>query len=162
VRAFSDDKYGNAWLYQPSLLKPSSLLTALRMRGGVTSDKITMSRVTPQINVKCRKCRTCHESLAHILGQCIYTKTQRIRRHDAIRDFGATKILAAKGKSQIIEEALIPTPIGSNLKPDVVVVSQGRVHVIDVIVRHEDAGYLDEGHRSKRKKYTPLLHQLAD
>jgi hypothetical protein len=132
------------------------------MRGGVTSDKITMSKVTPQIKVKCRKCKTCNESLAHILGQCVYTKTQRIRLHDAIRDFVDTKIWAAKAKPQIIEEALIPTPKGSNLKPDLVVVSQGRVHVIDVTVRHEDAGYLYEGDRSKLQKYTPLLHQLAD
>jgi hypothetical protein len=38
----------------------------------------------------------------------------------------------------IIEEKFIPTPTG-NLKPDLVVVSQGRVHVVDVTVRHEDA-----------------------
>jgi hypothetical protein len=33
--------------------------------------------------------------------------------------------------------------------------------MIDVTFRHEDAGYLDEGHRSKLQKYTPL-HHLAD
>jgi hypothetical protein len=132
------------------------------MRGGFTSDKITMSKVTPQTSVKCRKCKTCNESLTHILGQCVYTKTQRIRRHDAIRDYVTTKLSTAKEKVQIIKEALIPTPKGSNLKSDLVVVSQGRVHVIDVTVHHEDAGYLDKGQRSKLEKYTPLLHHLAD
>jgi hypothetical protein len=38
VRAFADDRFGNCWLYNPTLLKPSRFLTALRMRGGTTSD----------------------------------------------------------------------------------------------------------------------------
>ena len=62
---------------------------------------------------------------------------------------------------QIIEEALIPTLTG-NLKPHQVVVNQGRVHVVDVTVRHEDTSYLDEGHRSKVEKYTPTLEILAE
>jgi hypothetical protein len=160
VTSFSDDRHGNAWLYNPSLLRPSRFLTALRLRGGMTSDKVTMNKVVSQSNVKCRKCKTCNETLAHILGQCIYTKVQRIRRHDEIRDFISKKLVKMKEIS-IIEETLIPTPTG-NLKPDLVVVSQGRVHVVDVTVRHEDAGYLDEGHRSKVEKYTPLLDILAD
>jgi len=161
VQSFTEDRYGNAWLYNPNLLKPSRFLTALRMRGGMTSDKVTMNTVVPQSNVKCRKCRTCNETLAHVLGQCIYTKAQRIRRHDEIRDFVTKKLAAMKEGVKIIEEALIPTPTG-NLKPDLVVVNQGRVHVVDVTVRHEDTGYLDEGHRSKVEKYTPLVEILAE
>ena len=64
-------------------------------------------------------------------------------------------------KFSINEEALISTPTG-NLKPDLVVVNQGRVHVVDVTVRHEDTGYLEEGYRSKVEKYTPLLETLAN
>jgi hypothetical protein len=44
------------------------------------------------------------------------------------------KVATMKGKIQVIEEALIPTPTG-NLKPDLVVVNQGMVHVVDVTVR---------------------------
>jgi len=86
VTSFADDRNGNAWLFNPNLLKPSRFLTALKLRGGMTSDKVTMSKVTTESNVKCRKCRACNETLAHILGQCIYTKAQKIRRHDEIRD----------------------------------------------------------------------------
>jgi hypothetical protein len=161
VTSFTDDRYGNAWLYNPNLLKPSRFLTALRLRGGMTSDKVTMNKVVPQSNVKCRKCRSCNETLAHVLGQCIYTKVQRIRRHDEIRDLITSKLSKMKDGTKIIEEALIPTPTG-NLKPDLVVVNQGRVHVVDVTVRHEDTGYLDEGYRSKVEKYTPLLEILAE
>ena len=161
VTSFTDDRSGNAWLYKPTLLKPSRFLTALKLRGGMTSDKVTMHKVVPQSNVKCRKCKSCNETLAHILGQCVYTKTQRIRRHDEIRDFVSKKLASKKEKFSIIEEALIPTPTG-NLKPDLVVVNQGRVHVVDVTVRHEDTGYLEEGYRSKVEKYTPLLETLAN
>jgi len=126
----------------------------------MTSDKVTMNKVVPQPDVKCRKCRTCNETLAHVLGQCVYTKVQRIRRHDDIRDFVSKKLANIKERVQIIEEALIPTQRG-NLKPDLVVVSQGRVHVVDVTVRHEDTGYLEKGHRSKVEKYIPLLDVLA-
>jgi hypothetical protein len=69
--------------------------------------------------------------------------------------------LASMKEMQIIEEALIPIPKG-NLKPDLVVVNRGRVHVVDVTVRHEDSGYLDEGHKSKLEKYTPLLEILTE
>jgi len=78
---------GNAWLYNPNLLKPSRLLTGLRFRGGMTSDKVTVNKVVPQLNVKCTKCRSCNVTLAHVLGQCIHTNAQRIRKHDEIRDF---------------------------------------------------------------------------
>jgi hypothetical protein len=62
---------------------------------------------------------------------------------------------------KIIEEALIPTPTG-NLKPDLVVVDQNRVHVVYVTVRPKDTGYLDEGYKSKVEKYTPLLEIFAE
>jgi hypothetical protein len=65
-----------------------------------------------------------------------------------------------KEKVQIYEEALIPTKTG-NLKPYLVVVNHRRDHVIDVTVRHEDTGYLEEVHRSKVVKYTPLLEILT-
>jgi len=126
----------------------------------MTSDKVTMNKVVPKSNVKCRKCKTCNETLAHILGQCIYTKTQRIRRHNEIRDF-VSKKLASKKKISIIEEVLISTPKG-NLKLNLVVVNQGRFHVVDVTVRNEDTGYPEEGYRSKVEKYTPLLETLAN
>ena len=127
----------------------------------MTSDKVTMNKVVPQSNVKCRKCKTCNETQAHILGQCIYTKTQRIRRHDEIRDFVSKKLASIKVKFSIIEKALISTPTG-NLKPDLVVVNKGRVHVVDVTVGHANTGYLEEGYRSKMEKYTPLLETLTN
>jgi hypothetical protein len=112
----------------------------------MTPDRITMHKVVPQATVKCRKCRTNNETLAHILGQCIHTK-----RHDETRDLLAQKISAQEG-SQLIEEALVATSEGANLKPDLVVVSEGKVHVLDVTVRHEENEYPQVGYRSKIEK----------
>jgi hypothetical protein len=159
MRSFADDKYGNCWLYDPTLLKPCRFLTALRMHSGTTSDRVTIQKAIPQTTVKCRKCKNGTETLAHILGQYIYTKTDRIRRHNKIRDF-ISKKLATNPQYQVIEEASIETPSGT-LKPDLVVILRERVHVIDVTVRHEDIGYLEEGHNSKIKKYTSLIPTLA-
>jgi len=89
----------------------------------------------------------------------MYTKTERIRRHNEIRDF-ISKKLATNAQFQVIEEASIETPSGT-LKPDLVAIHRERVQVIDVTVRHEDIGYLEEGHNSKIRKYKPLIPTLA-
>jgi len=71
------------------------------------------------------------------------------------------KLSTSKENLQIIQEASVEIPSGP-LKPDLAVISQGRVHVVDVTVRHEDMGYLEGGHKSKIEKYTPLLPILAE
>jgi len=71
------------------------------------------------------------------------------------------KLSTSKENFQIIEEASVETR-SRTLKPDLAVISQGRVHVVDVTVRHEDMGYLEGGHKSKIEKYTPLFHILAE
>jgi hypothetical protein len=75
-----------------------------------------------------------------------------MRRHDEIRIFVTNELRNMKEKVQIVEEAMIPTPMGKNLKSDLVVVNKGRVHVVDVTVRHEDTGYLEDGYISKVEK----------
>jgi hypothetical protein len=69
--------------------------------------------------------------------------------------------LAGEKIVQVIVEAAVETPSGT-LKPDLAVISQGRVNVIDVTVRHEDKGYLEGGYTSKMVKYKPLLPVLAE
>ena len=51
VHSFPDDKYGNCWLYDPTLLKPCRFLTVLRMRSGTNSDRVTLQKAIPQTNV---------------------------------------------------------------------------------------------------------------
>jgi hypothetical protein len=159
VESFVDDKYGNCWLYDPTLLKPSRFLTALRMRSSTTSDRVSLHKAIPQATITCRKCKEKNETLAHILGQCLHTKKRRIQRHNDIRDFVSQKV-ATNQQYQVIEEASVDTPLGK-LKPDLVMIHQERVLVVDVTVRHQDKGYLEEGFNSKVQKYQPLLPLLS-
>jgi hypothetical protein len=147
--SFADDRYGNCWLYDPNLLKPSRFLTALRLRSGTAGDRVTLNKAIPMATIKCRKCHGGIETLAHILGQCTFTKASRIRRHDDIRDFIAKKLATSNSGFQVIEEAAVDTPSGT-LKPDLVVVHHGRVQVIDVTVRHGDTGTLRGAILAKR------------
>ena len=73
----------------------------------------------------------------------------------------AQRISKNSPDTTVIEEASVETPAGT-LKPDLVVIHQGRVQVVDITVRHEDMGYLAEGHKSKIEKYAPLLPIIAD
>jgi hypothetical protein len=131
------------------------------MRSCTTSDRVSLNKAIPQATIKCRKCKTCNETLAHVLGQCLYTKTQRIHRHDEIRNFISKKLATKPQDFQVIEEAAVSTSSGT-LKPDLVVINRGRVLVIDITVHHEDTGYMEKGRSSKIRKYTPLLPLLAD
>lgn len=56
--------------------------------------------------------------------------------HDEVCDFITNGLSTVKEKVQIIEEVLIPTPTGHNLKPDLMLVNGGRVNVVDVTVCH--------------------------
>jgi hypothetical protein len=160
VPSFADDVYGNCWLYQPDLLKPSRIITALRLKSGTTRDRVTLLKAVSQPSVRCRRCDAQLETWAHVLGQCTHMKGLVIRRHNSIRDF-ISKTTAQKDGYVVTEEPSIVTAEGI-LKPDLVVIHQKRVHMVDVTVRHEDVGCLQNGYNEKHRKYTPLLQVLAD
>jgi hypothetical protein len=73
----------------------------------------------------------------------------------------AHRIRSSNPSTKVIKEELFQTP-GGTVKPDLVIIDVGRVHVADVTVRHEDIGYLQGGHLEKVTKYSPLLQQLAE
>jgi hypothetical protein len=127
----------------------------------MAADRVTLNQVIPQTTVRCRKCGAQTEILAHILGQCTGKKPQRMRRHDDIRDFITNKISSNQLTTQIIEQGSFETPTGT-LKPDLVLIDRGRVNMIDVTARHEDAGYLPGGFNEKINKYSNLVPILAE
>ncbi|KAH0816595.1 hypothetical protein GEV33_006196 [Tenebrio molitor] len=162
VQSLTDDKIANAWLYNKKLLKPSNFITALKMRANVTADKVALNKARPQADLKCRKCKVQIETLGHILGQCILTKDQRIRRHNEIRDLVLEQVIKRDPQAAVTKEPTIGLPTGENLKPDLVIKSRDRVFVVDVTVRHEDGDYLTQGRTDKITKYAPLLPVLQD
>ncbi|GJQ68522.1 hypothetical protein Trydic_g17092 [Trypoxylus dichotomus] len=157
VQSLTDDPIGNAWLYKPQLLQPCRFITALKMRTKTTANRVVLARAGPVADPNCRKCRTQKETLGHILGQCVYTKPDRIRRHDEIRDFIVAQIHKRDKRVAVTKEPVVRLPLGGNLKPDLVIENQGRISVVDVTVRHEDNDYLAQGRLDKLQKYSRLL-----
>ncbi|XP_076303081.1 uncharacterized protein LOC143221543 [Lasioglossum baleicum] len=47
VHNYKNDRIGNAWLYNPTLLKPSRFLTALRLRTDTAGNRVAINRATP-------------------------------------------------------------------------------------------------------------------
>jgi hypothetical protein len=87
VKNFVGDKLGNAWLYDPRMLKSGQFITAWQMRSNVAANKVALDRARSLPDLNCRKCWAEEETLGHILGMCLYTKKQRIHWHDEIKDF---------------------------------------------------------------------------
>ncbi|XP_011686437.1 PREDICTED: uncharacterized protein LOC105449133 [Wasmannia auropunctata] len=61
VQSLTDDKFGNAWLYKPTLLKPGRFTTALRMRTNTTANRVAMNRAGPVADVRCRKWKAMYD-----------------------------------------------------------------------------------------------------
>lgn len=159
VHSYQDDVIGNEWLYRPTLLKPSRYITALKMRANVAADKISLNRADKSNRVLCRHCKALPETLGHILGQCIYTKSRRIKRHNEIRDFIEKLVLSQKDMA-VITEARIDNPQRVRLQPDLIIQHRERVLVVDVTVCHEDGDLLERGRRDKLGKYGSLEETL--
>ncbi|GJQ78142.1 hypothetical protein Trydic_g15967 [Trypoxylus dichotomus] len=107
VQSLTDDPIGNAWLYKPQLLQPCRFITALKMRTNTTANRVVLARAGPIPDPNCRKCRTQKETQGHILGQCVYTKPDRIRRHDEIKDFIVAQIHKSDKRVAITKEPVV-------------------------------------------------------
>jgi Reverse transcriptase (RNA-dependent DNA polymerase) len=158
VPTLIDDRIGNAFLQDMTLLKPCRLTTAIQMRTNTAGNRTSLNRAIPQEDINCRKCRLKPETLAHILGECTHTKGARIKRHDEIKHLVANEA-QRKGATVTVEPGLT-LPDGTRLKPDLVIGCQEGVFVVDVTVRHEDGNHLERASAEKKTKYEPLLPQL--
>ncbi|KAG5869820.1 hypothetical protein JTB14_037555 [Gonioctena quinquepunctata] len=83
-----------------------------------------------------------------------------MRRHNEIRDLIVAESTKQGPTVAVTVEPTLVAPCDGNLKPDLVIQSQGRVFVVDVTVRHEDGKSLAIGRNSKIEKYSQLLPQL--
>jgi hypothetical protein len=162
VSAFTENKVGNAWLKNPKFLRPSKYITALKMRANVAGDRAALVRAKIKDDINYRKCHAQEETLGHILGQCISTKKERIRRHDDIKDFILKEVVEKDKEAIVTNEPTLRTPEGSVLKPDLVIKNREGVFVVDVTVRHEDGDYLRIARKGKIDKYEKLLPDLKE
>jgi hypothetical protein len=84
VKDFRDDPIGNSWIFDPSFLKSSRFIDAVKMRTNTAGVRTTLRRADPSLPLECRRCKVKMESLGHVLGECISNKPERMHRHDEI------------------------------------------------------------------------------
>ncbi|XP_043469614.1 uncharacterized protein LOC122503216 [Leptopilina heterotoma] len=160
---FVGDPVCNCWLYNYKLLRPSIFITALQMRSNTCGVKSVLYRGRPQVNadaVLCRRCRARPETCAHVLGYCSFGKPYRIKRHNEIVDLIISKINIRGGAIKVMKEPEVVIN-GAPLKPDLIVVEEEAVYVIDVTVRYENEQSLFEAKREKEEKYQSVANHLA-
>lgn len=160
VPDFIKNKTGNLWLEDHSLLKPSRLIDALRLRTNTFGTRSVLARADKNIDVTCRRCRAQPETLGHILGLCQHTKGLRIKRHDEVKSLLEERLKNNK-KNEVFVEPTIKAG-GSLFKPDLVIKNGERVLVVDVTVRYENKNYLALAEKEKVEKYRPCLKALKE
>lgn len=117
---------------------------------------MTMKRAHNYINPVCRACGEADETLGHILGQCIMTEAKRIKRHNEIVDLLKDRLAIA---NRVMVEPSIECN-GERLKPDLVILNEERVIVLDVTVRYENKSFLAEAAKEKVNKYICIAAKL--
>ena len=153
VADFCHDKVGNAWLYNPTLLKSSRYLDALKLRTNTFGTKVALRRAKKDVDATCRRCRAQIETLGHVLGNCLHTKPMRIRRHDEIKNFIKDQVAL---RCTVFDEPTVNV-VGELKKPDLVIKDQDRLIIADVTVRYEDKDNLRKAFLDKTSKYKDTL-----
>ena len=149
IKEFFGDKTGNAWLYNPEMLRPSRYLDALKLRTNTYGTKAALHRAKRDIDINCRRCGVQVETLGHILGLCTHTKNKRIKRHDEICDLIAKNV----SKEYVIFREPEVEVNGDRRKPDMVIKDHDKVYVVDVTVRYENNDSLNKAYKEKENKY---------
>ena len=156
INEFFGDRVGNAWLYNPELLKPSRYLDALKLRTNTCGTRVALRRTKRDIDVNCRRCGVQVETLGHILGLCTHTKSKRIKRHNEICELIADNV---SKKFAIFREPELEID-GDRRKPDMVIKDHEKVYVVDVTVRYENNDSLRKAYKEKYKKYEKTAETL--
>jgi len=155
---FAYETISNAWLSRSDLLRSSRLIDAIKLRTNTYPTRVVMKRAHDNVNPICRACGEKDETLGHILGQCPHTKPKRIKRHNEIVNLIKER-LAKSGR--IMTEPVIEHE-GERYKPDLVIVNEEGLLVLDVTVRYENKDFLAAAAREKIEKYKHIALKLKN
>uniref|UniRef100_A0A6M2DYL2 Putative reverse transcriptase n=1 Tax=Xenopsylla cheopis TaxID=163159 RepID=A0A6M2DYL2_XENCH len=155
LRWFRNDKFGNEWLLNKSLLKPGRFIDALRLRTNTFGTRVVLNRAKQDVPLECRECHCAAESLGHVLGACPSLHGHVIRRHNDILDV-VTTALEEQGAVDVLKEQSFMVN-GDRMKPDLVFCKDGNGFILDVTVRYENGGSLDRARAEKVNKYRKLI-----
>lgn len=149
------------FLKKPGLLKPTRFKTALQFRTDTAATRASLRRakIVKVGEDQCRRCGESQETLMHVLNSCRFTKNRMIKRHDEIVEILARESMK-KCESVTVEPMLGLT--GEHLKPDLVMMYQGALFVVDVAVCYEKEGFVRMASRAKMDKYKDLAVALSD
>ncbi|CAK9834364.1 Retrovirus-related Pol polyprotein from type-1 retrotransposable element R2 (Fragment) [Anthophora retusa] len=156
VQYFANDTIGNSWLRDPTLLRGSRFIDAIRLRTNTVGTKVVLSQIKPSADIMCRRCHLKSETLGHILGQCIETKPKRIKRHNDICEL----LVKQLSKTGIVYSEAKIQGNGELKKPDIIYKNDNKLAIIDVTVRYEDRRSLHDAMEEKIKKYKNIAEQL--
>lgn len=160
VREFSM-RVSNAWLQNHTLLKHSRIADAIKMRTNTYPTRMCIKRFAhksnPLFDTNCRKCSKPHETMGHILGECLSTKAKRIKRHDEIKELLAQRL--GQENQVYVEHSFVAN--GERLRPDLVVkTNENEALIVDVTVRFEKGNYLREAAKEKVEKYKKISKEV--
>ena len=113
---------------------------SLKLRTNTFGVNVALRHADNAVLADCRHCKVKLETLGHMLGECVAGKSMRIHRHNE----AVLKIADEanrKGFTGTHEESF---RVGERtLKPDLVLTGKEGAFVVDVTVRYESKGYLD-------------------
>jgi hypothetical protein len=156
-----------AWVHRSSTSWNSTMLSRIsgedyvhyhQIRANALPTKVRTARGRPFKDVSCRgNCRRT-ETAQHVIQECHRTHGVRVQRHDRIVGILGDEL---KGKYGVFQKQEFQTA-GGKLKPDLILVSDGTAHVVDVqVVKCSD---LNASHVKKVGKYqnAELERQVKD
>lgn len=121
------------WLEKPERVFPRLHLQGIQLRGGLlpTKSRRSRGRRDPETNLSCRGSCGAVETLNHVLQRCGVTHDGRCARHNRVmRD--VEKKLRRESRNSWLEPII---PAGQSfIKPDIVLLDEGKLTVLDIAV----------------------------
>ncbi|MCC7304188.1 reverse transcriptase family protein [bacterium] len=148
----------NTWLKgEFETMKGRTFINSIKLRTNTIETRVTQSR-GQTVEKMCRRCHTDPESIMHILQFCNSTRGLRCERHDRICTRVAQK-LKERGFNIIQEKRfVVPNDNLKILKPDLIVIKNNKVNILDVQVVYETSGAaFSNAYQRKVEKYTQLI-----
>lgn len=136
-------------------LRGKDFVKSVHLRYGVLYSKSRSARGREK-DKNCRRGCGMVETLNHVLQTCYSTHFCRVKRHDNLVNY-IRRIVHDRGITAHHEPKF--KVVNSTLKPDLVLYTQDRVHVLDIQVVNDQFS-LQTAHINKRSKYECLRSQL--
>lgn len=146
----------NDWLHGYKYLRPDDFINACKLMSCTLPTRVNLYRGQPNANKQCRRCHQKPETQNHVLATCPPMARAITARHNWVCGQLAKELRA--NDYQVIEEPLIQIPSGDRLKPDLVVVKDNHIDIVDVQIPYENrTDNVSTSYEYKMHKYEPLL-----